>query len=73
MAPGKFIGVTIPQYLYEFIQDEIETALYSSPSEWIRSACREYYEKRKRDRAGGGALINPFAQKIWVPSATFIY
>ena len=54
----KFIGVTIPNYLYDFIQEEINDALFISPADWIRSACREYYEKRKRERVGGGAIIN---------------
>ena len=53
---SKFIGVTIPTWLYEFIQTEMEQALFTSPSDWIRSACREYYEKRKRDRLGGGGF-----------------
>ena len=55
---AHFIGVTISNYVYEYIQAEIEAGLFSSPSEWIRSACREYIEKRNRERLGGGALIH---------------
>lgn len=61
---SKFVGVTVSTQIYEFIQLEIKDGLYNSPSEWIRSACRDFYEKRQKDRLGGGALINPLsAQK----------
>ena len=58
MATGKFIGVTLSPQIYEYIQKEIDAGLFSSPSDWIRQACREYYEKRKQGRQGGGALIS---------------
>lgn len=67
------IGTVIPQSILDWINKEIEDGEFTGVSEWVRVACREFYEKRKRDRAGGGALTNPFAQKIWPLSATFIY
>lgn len=54
---GAVAGVKLPANILDFIDKEIENGQFMSRSDWIRSACREYYEKRKRDGAGGGALI----------------
>lgn len=55
------LGVRLPRAVIEVIDRDVETGLYLNRSDWIRIACREYAEKRKRDGAGGGALINPSA------------
>lgn len=51
MANSKFVGVTLPLPIYEFIQREIEEGAYMSPADWIREACRKFYLER---RGGGG-------------------
>lgn len=48
------IGVRLPGDIMKFIDDEVETGAYLSRSEWVRMACYEYWQKRKRDRQGGG-------------------
>lgn len=57
MSKTKFVGVTLPIPIYEYIITEIENGAYSSPADWIRSACRDYYEKRLKERRGGGASL----------------
>ena len=53
---GGVAGVKLPANILEFMDKEIENGQFMSRSDWIRSACREYYEKRKRERVGGGGL-----------------
>ena len=48
------LGVRLPRAVIEVIDRDVETGLYLNRSDWIRIACREYAEKRKRDGAGGG-------------------
>ena len=48
------IGAVIPQSILDWINEEIQAGDFVSVSEWVRVACREFYEKRKRDHAGGG-------------------
>ena len=54
LARGVFIGVTLSPQIIDYIQKEIDAGLFASPSDWVRQACREYYEKRIKDRQGGG-------------------
>ena len=53
---NKVVGVVLPESIAVFIQSEIDAGEFTSSSEWVRVACREFYEKRKRDRSGGGGL-----------------
>ena len=46
------VGAVIPESILLWITEEIKQGEFTSVSEWIRVACREYYEKRKRDRLG---------------------
>lgn len=60
------IGTVIPQSILEWINEEIQAGEFVSVSEWVRVACRDFYEKRKRDRAGGGVHLRfNFLQKIF--------
>lgn len=63
---NKVVGVVLPESITIFIQSEIDAGEFTSSSEWVRVACREFYEKRKRDRLGGGVLtdLGCFAKKI---------
>ena len=55
MANSKFVGVTLPLPIYEYILKEIEEGAYMSPADWIREACRKFYLER---RGGGGGPNN---------------
>lgn len=57
------LGVRLPRAVIEVIDRDVETGLYLNRSDWIRSACKEYYEKRKRDGAGGGGLTSLLRKK----------
>ena len=48
------VGVILPVAVYQMIEEDLETGDFLTISDWIRSACKEFYEKRKRDRVGGG-------------------
>lgn len=52
---NRVVGVVLPPTIYRFIEDDLKGGEYASVSDWVRIACREYYEKRKRERSGGGA------------------
>lgn len=52
---GRMVGVILPNSIYQMIEDDLKTGDYLTISDWIRSACKEFYEKRKRER-GGGAI-----------------
>ena len=57
------LGVRLPRAVIEVIDKDVATGLYLNSSDWIRIACREYAEKRKRDGAGGGVLIEVVPRK----------
>lgn len=40
------VGVRIPPAMLEYIDKEIEKGAYASRSDWVRCACREYYEQK---------------------------
>ena len=51
---NRVVGVVLPPTIYKFIEEDLKGGEYASVSDWVRVACREYYEKRKRARGGGG-------------------
>ena len=66
---NKVVGASLPISMIQFIESEVNTGEFTSVSDWVRAACREFYEKRKRESlGGGGVLINLgcFAKKIAV-------
>lgn len=69
------VGTVIPESIMLWIDHEIEQGEFTSVSEWIRTACREFYEKRKQDRQGGGALIVPdrVQKNFKVPGGLWLY
>ena len=54
---GAVAGVKLPANILDFMDKEIENGQFMSRSDWIRSACRAFYEIRKRDGAGGGGAL----------------
>ena len=40
------VGVRIPPIMLDFIDSEVESGKYTSRSDWVRQATREFYEKR---------------------------
>ena len=55
---GGVAGVKLPANILEFMDKEIENGQFMSRSDWIRSACRDFYEKRKGMAPGGGGGLN---------------
>lgn len=53
---NKVVGVVLPESITAYIESEIDAGEFTSVSEWVRVACREFYEKRKRESLGGGGL-----------------
>ena len=56
MAKTRMVGVVLPIAVYDFIEEDLRGGEFTGVSDWVRTACKEFYEKRKRERAGGGAL-----------------
>lgn len=56
--PVDMVGVRLPSEIIKIIDMDIQEGEYISRSDWVRCACREFYEKRKRERLGGGALTH---------------
>lgn len=54
MAINQYVGTRLPPAIIEQINTDVANGVYNSPAEWVRVACREFYEKRKQDRQGGG-------------------
>lgn len=50
------VGARLPPAIVKMIEDDVRDGYYRSSSEWVRMACADFYEKRKRERSGGGAL-----------------
>ena len=50
---GRMVGVVLPFSIYEFIEKDLETGDFINISDWIRTACKDFYDKR-RSRGGGG-------------------
>lgn len=48
------VGVRLPGGIIDFIDMDVASGDFLNRSEWVRVACREFYEKRKQDRQGGG-------------------
>lgn len=40
------VGVRLPPKILEQIDKDIEAGTYTSRSDWVRQACREFYNKR---------------------------
>lgn len=57
----RFVGVRIPEGLFQNIVSDINTnGDYSTISQWILAACREYYKIRLKDGNGGGGALTKF-------------
>lgn len=56
MKKGRTVGVILPVAVYQMIEEDLKAGDYLTISDWVRMACKEFYEKRKRERSGGGAL-----------------
>ena len=54
MKKGRTVGVILPVAVYQMIEEDLKAGDYLTISDWVRMACKEFYEKRKRERAGGG-------------------
>lgn len=73
--PVDMVGVRLPSEIIKIIDMDIQEGEYISRSDWVRCACREFYEKRKRERAGGGALTHDRAVRRFKKNflCTFLY
>ena len=54
MSINSNVGVRLPPAVVKMIEDDVKDGYYRSSSEWVRMACAEFFEKRKRERSGGG-------------------
>lgn len=50
------VGARLPPEVIKLIDSDVEAGEFINRSDWVRCACREFYEKRKRERLGGGGL-----------------
>lgn len=53
---SPYVGTRVPIAILNQITKDVESGEFSSPAEWVREACRRFYEVRKGDRLGGGGL-----------------
>ena len=53
------VCIRVPAGIKEAVDKDVAESLeFNSASQWYMTAIREYLEKRKKDRLGGGALTS---------------